>query len=80
MLISFSSSSTGYHSHSTTGRSPAELLLGRKLRSHLDFIFPEGRIITYMYTQDNCMHTLNHREVPKLIPGKVTAVSPAGVY
>ena len=27
-------------SHSTTGRSPAKLLLGRKPHSHLDFIFP----------------------------------------
>ena len=26
--------------HSTTGQSPAELLLGRKPRSHLDFLFP----------------------------------------
>ena len=27
-------------SHSTMGQSPAELLLGRKPRSHLDFLFP----------------------------------------
>ena len=27
--------------HSTTGHSPAELLFGRKPRSHLDFLFPE---------------------------------------
>ena len=26
--------------HSTTGQSPAELLLGRKPKSHLDFVFP----------------------------------------
>ena len=26
--------------HSTTGQSPAELLLGRKTKSHLDFVFP----------------------------------------
>ena len=27
--------------HSTTGTTPSELLMGRKLRSHLDLLFPD---------------------------------------
>ena len=77
--------------HSTTGRSPAELLLGRKPRSHLDFIFPsKERHVTQnqeRQKENHDMHTrqrsfqvgeevyaLNHRGMPKWIPGKVTAV------
>ncbi|KAL5516094.1 hypothetical protein EMCRGX_G001364 [Ephydatia muelleri] len=76
--------------HSTTGRSPAELLLGRKPRSHLDFIFPsvEHHVTKNQERQkeNHDVHTkrsfqvgeevyvLNHRGMPKWIPGKVTAV------
>ena len=77
--------------HSTTGRSPAELLLGRKPRLHLDFIFPsvEHHVTKSQERQkeNHDVHTrqrsfqvgeevyvLNHRGMPKWIPGKVTAV------
>ncbi|KAL5515075.1 hypothetical protein EMCRGX_G000193 [Ephydatia muelleri] len=77
--------------HSTTGKSPAELLLGRKPRSHLDFIFPsvEHHVTKNQEKQkeNHDVHTrqrsfqvgeevyvLNHRGMPKWIPGKVTAV------
>ena len=77
--------------HSTTGRSPAELLLGRKPRSHLDFIIPsvEHHVTKNQERQkeNHDVHTrqrsfqvgeevyvLNHRGMPKWIPGKVTAV------
>ena len=71
--------------HSTTGRSPAELLLGRKPLSHLDFIFPSMEWHVAQ-KEDHDVHTrqcssqvgeevyvLNHRVMPKCIPGKVTA-------
>ncbi|KAL5467316.1 hypothetical protein EMCRGX_G031528 [Ephydatia muelleri] len=74
--------------HSTTGRSPAELLLGRKPRSHLDFIFPS---VEHHVTKNQGRQKENHdvhtrqrsfqvgEEVYVLnhrgmIPGKVTAV------
>ena len=74
-----------------TPHSTAELLLGRKPRSHLDFIFPSvERHVTKnqeRQKENHDMHTrqrsfqvgeevyvLNHRGMPKWIPGKVTAV------
>ena len=78
---------------STTGRSCAELLLGRKPCSHLDFIFIFPSVEHYVtknqerQKENYDVHTrqrsfqvgeevyaLNHRVMPKWIPGKVTAV------
>ena len=76
--------------HSTTGQSPAELLLGRRPRSHLDFIVPsvERNVKKAQERQrNNCkssghhcyevgerVYALNHWGTPRWISGIVTSV------
>ena len=50
-----------YTPQSTTGKSPAELMLGRKLRSRLDLLWPweetQGKVLRQQESQKRC-HTL----------------------
>ena len=73
--------------HSTTGVSPAELLMGRKLRSHLDLVQPDlsSRVLKRQAAQkaghdkertieiDDQVYVRNFGSGPRWLPGVVTA-------
>ena len=56
--------------HSTTGIAPAELLLGRRPRSHLDFLFPD---ITDWVRRKQFEEKANHRRERQLGVGQELA-------
>ena len=75
--------------YSTTGQSPAKLLLGRTPRSHLDFLFPDvadnvkqnqqrqnhdQKATERSFVVGDMVHALNHRGTPTWLPGTVSAV------
>ncbi|KAL5517714.1 hypothetical protein EMCRGX_G003317 [Ephydatia muelleri] len=71
--------------HSTTGQPPAELLMGRHPRSHLDFLFPSGvqqsqerqktnhdqHVQSKTFQVGDEVYVVNHRGSPKWLPGVV---------
>lgn len=65
--------------HSTTGQSPAELLLKRKPRSHLDFLFPslETRVRKHQEEQKE-RHDLNARHRSFQVGDKVYVLNRRG--
>ena len=82
--------------HSSTGVSPAELMLGRKLRSQLDLLKPnstkaaddandceevaQDRRATRSFREGDCVYARNYSTGPKWLPGKVVGVVGSVLY
>ena len=55
--------------HSTTGVSPAELLMGRKIRSHLDLLHPGVKARVFGKQESQKMHHDHHSKTRFMNPG-----------
>ena len=75
-------------SHTTTGSTPAELLMGRTLRSRLDLLLPnvQTRVVSkqiqqkanhdlHSKTRGDTVYTRNYSDGSKWIPGVITEIT-----